>query len=195
MPMRKIIFLLILSLFLSTKHLVAAQLKENPSTDEITVRQLDKKAEILAQYLATHNSPLQYHAQDFVDASRIYHLDWRLVVAISGVESTFGKFIPGGYNGWGWGVYGNQAIYFSSWKEGIFTVSKGLREDYLNKGLTDPYAMNRVYAVSPNWGYKVTYFMNDLDKFAQEYQSQIGNVDVDSTTHTAANSAQLAFQP
>lgn len=193
--MRKTIFLFILSLFLSSQQIVAAQLVENHPSEQIEVRRLDKEAEILAAYLATHNSPLQYHAQDFVDAARVYDLDWRLVAAISGVESTFGKFIPGGYNGWGWGVYGNQAIYFGSWKEGIFTVSKGLRENYIDKGLTEPFSMNRIYAASSYWGYKVTYFMNDLDKFAQEYESQIVNVDVDSSIQIAVASGQLAFQP
>lgn len=193
--MRKTIFLLILLIFLSSQQMVAAQLVENHPSEQIEVRRLDKEAEILAEYLATYNSPLQYHAQDFVDAARVYDLDWRLVAAISGVESTFGKFIPGGYNGWGWGVYGNQAIYFNSWREGIFTVSKGLREEYINKGLTDPYSMNRIYAASPSWGYKVTYFMNGLDKFAREYQNQIGNIDVNPATQIAVASGQLAFQP
>lgn len=139
---------------------------------EVVAKKLDPKAEILAKYLAKHDSPLQYHAQDFIDAANSYGLDWRLVAAISGVESTFGKFIPGGFNGWGWGVYGTQAVYFKSWKEGIYTVSQGLRENYINKGLTSPYQMNRVYAASPFWGGKVTFFMNDLDKFAQNYKSE-----------------------
>lgn len=136
----------------------------------INTRKLDKEAEILSKYLAKHNSPLQYNAQDFVDAAKEYDLDWRLLPAIAGVESTFGKFTPGGYNGWGWGVYGTQAIYFKSWKEGIYTVSKGLRENYIDRGYTEPYSMNRAYAASPYWGGKVIYFMNDIERFAKRVQ-------------------------
>lgn len=134
---------------------------------QIEVKSLDGEAKVLSNYLAKYNSPLQYHAQDFIDAAKEYDLDWRLVAAISGVESTFGKQIPGGYNAWGWGVYGTQAIYFDSWKDGIYTVSKGLRENYLNKGLTDPYQINRIYAASPRWGSKVSFFMKDLDNFSK----------------------------
>lgn len=136
---------------------------------QIEARPVDKRATILKDYLAKHNSPLEDSAQDFIDAADQYGLDWKLVVSISGVESTFGKYIPGGFNGWGWGVYGNNAIYFKSWREAIFTISKGLRENYVDKGYAEPYSMNRLYAASPNWGKNVTFFMNSIEKFAQNY--------------------------
>lgn len=137
-------------------------------SSQVEVKSLDEEAKVLSNYLAKHNSPLQYHAQDFIDAANQYGLDWKMLPAIAGVESTFGKQIPGGYNAWGWGVYGNQAIYFKSWKEAIFEVAKGLRENYLDKGLQDPYAINRVYAASPSWGWKVHFFMKDLEEFTQK---------------------------
>lgn len=152
---------------------------------QIEVKSLDGEARVLSNYLARHNSPLQYHAQDFIDAAKKYDLDWKLVAAISGVESTFGKQIPGGYNAWGWGVYGTQAIYFDSWKDGIYTVSKGLRENYLNKGLLNPYQMNRIYAASPFWGSKVAYFMKDMDSFSKKRPTIIPSVKI------AAVSGQL----
>lgn len=168
----KLLFLIITALFLfQTRPAFAAPLAENSADHQITAKKLDNKAKILAAYLAKFDSPLQYQAQDFIDAAQTYNLDWRLLPSIAGVESTFGKRIPGGYNAWGWGVYGTQAIYFSSWREGIFALAKGLREGYLNKGLTDPYAINRVYAASPRWGANVTYFMNDLNAFATQYES------------------------
>ncbi len=167
---------------------------ENPVPDQIASKQLDREAQILASYLARHNSPLQYHAQDFVDAAKTYNLDWKLVPAIAGVESTFGKFIPGGYNAWGWGVYGDQAIYFSSWREAIFTISKGLRENYFNKGLTEPYSINRVYAASPRWGANVSFFLADIEKFASDYGQQNPEgktVEAVSPSKIAATSALL----
>ena len=141
------------------------------ASQEIEGKKLDPKAQVLAAYLEKRNSPLQYHAQDFIDAANLYNLDWKLVASIAGVESTFGQFIPGGYNGWGWGVYGTQTLGFTSWKDGIFTVSKGLRENYLDRGLNDPLAMNRVYAASPTWGTKVSYFMAELERFASQYDT------------------------
>lgn len=186
---------LLLSILFSTRSVLAENLVENTLPEAIEAKQLEKKARILAEYLAKHDSPLQYHAQDFIDAANLYNLDWKLVAAISGVESTFGKFIPGGYNGWGWGVYGTQAIYFKSWRDGIFAVSKGLRENYIDRGYTEPYSMNRIYAASPTWGSKVTFFMAEMERFAKEYQSRAENVEVDSSTKVAVNSGQLAFQP
>lgn len=169
--MDKKLFVLIILLIISLSAKTALA-QSTVVSSAIESKKLDKRAEILAKYLAKFDSPLQNHAQDFVDAANKYNLDWKLVASIAGVESTFGKAIPGGYNGWGWGVYGTQAIYFNSWTDGIFTVSKGLRENYLDKGLTDPFSINKVYAASPTWGSKVTYFMQDLDKFASQLEAK-----------------------
>jgi hypothetical protein len=146
----------------------------------IEAKPVDKRAQIIKDYLAKHNSPLEDNAQDFVDAADKYGLDWRLVVSIAGTESTFGKFIPGGhdplytsYNGWGWGVYGDNVLKFKSWREAIFTISQGLKEDYVDKGYTEPFSMNKKYAASKTWGSKVSYFMNDLEKFAKNYPEDV----------------------
>ncbi|OGE26012.1 hypothetical protein A3C26_01265 [Candidatus Daviesbacteria bacterium RIFCSPHIGHO2_02_FULL_39_12] len=181
-------FLLITSVAYADK---AEAANENDTTEQIAARQLSREAQILASYLAKFNSPLQYHAQDFIDAAKTYELDWRLVPAIAGVESTFGKFIPGGYNAWGWGVYGSQAIFFNSWKDGIFTVAKGLKEDYISRGLLDPYAMNKRYAASPHWGGKVSFFIADIEKFVQEYNAQNPKkpISITPTVKIAADSA------
>lgn len=190
-----LIFLTSLAIFkVSDTDAGSALVVSNSEIEEIVSKKLDPQAEILANYLAQFDSPLQYHAQDFVDAARVYGLDWKMLPAIAGVESTFGKHIPGGYNAWGWGVYGDQAIYFSSWREGIFTLAKGLKENYINKGLTQPYSMNRVYAASPHWGGKVTYFMQDLDKFGAQFSSN--KVDLSrsiSTPKIAAISGELVL--
>lgn len=170
--LRKFIILILLFLFLIRLPLnqVEAEteiIEEVHQIEVIEARELDPRAVILRGYLAQYDSPLQHHAQDFIDAADTYNVDWKLVPAIAGVESTFGKRIPGGFNGWGWGIYGDNRIYFASWRDGIFTVTKGLKEGYINKGLTTPAAMNRVYAASPTWGQKVNYFMNDIEKYSK----------------------------
>lgn len=185
-----VFFLLTLS-FLSFKPVSAVTLVEE-NYAEIEAKKLDNKAKILAEYLAKFDSPMQYHAQDFIDASDAFGLDWKMLPAIAGVESTFGKRIPGGFNAFGWGVYGTQAIYFNSWREGIFTVGKGLRENYLNKGLNNPYSINRIYAASPAWGGKVSFFMQDIENFANEYEpDREENAGVVTTLKVAAISGEL----
>ncbi len=187
-----IVLLLILIPLRSSTTEVSAQVDtKRDQIEEITAKKLDKEAEILQKYLARYNSPLQYHAQDFIDAAETYNLDWKMLPAIAGVESTFGKFIPGGYNAWGWGVYGTQAIYFDSWRDAIFTISQGLRENYLNRGYTEPYSMNRIYAASPHWGAGVSYFMNDLDKFATQFKAEQTKTHAMTLPKIAAVSGQL----
>ncbi|MCL5410005.1 MAG: hypothetical protein M1607_04065, partial [Patescibacteria group bacterium] len=168
----------------------------------ISAKQMDPRAIILQSYLAQYNSPLQYHAQDFVEAADANNIDWKLVAAISGVESTFGKQIPGGYeqsstsyNAWGWGVYGTQALYFKSWKDGIYTVSAGLRNNYFNKGYTDPYSINKIYAASPTWGYRVSYFLADMNQYQAQYAtaSTLGKYSLISFP-TTDSSAILALE-
>lgn len=191
------VILLLPSLF-STQQVRAERITPEVPTQEMEIQAapLDERAVVLRDYFAQYNSPLQDHASDFVEAADKYNLDWKLVAAISGVESTFGKETPGGYNGWGWGVYGDQAIYFSSWRDGIFQVSKGLRENYYDKGLTDPYSINTAYAASPTWGSHVEYFLNDIDRFSQKYPLVNDNkavaTNVNSKTRIALGSAQLS---
>lgn len=192
---KKLIALLLIPLFLTNMPALAVETVE-PDTPKIEARQMDKRAEILQAYLARYNSPMQYQAQDFIDAADASDLDWKLLPAIAGVESTFGKFIPGGYNAWGWGVYGNQAIYFKSWREGMFTVSSGLRKNYINRGLTDPASINRMYSTSSKWGTNVTYFLKDIEKFEAEFErNRAQAASMHLIAQAAGPSAQLYRNP
>lgn len=127
----------------------------------------DNRAIVLKHFLTEHDSPLAPYSNDFVSFADKYNLDWKLVAAISGLESTFGQQIPyNSYNGWGWGVYGDNVIRFSSWKEGIETISKGLRENYLKQNtVSDPYIIGPTYASSPTWAERVAYFMRAIDNY------------------------------
>lgn len=183
-----LLFTSLLSLF---PYPIRAQIVDSHGSQVVTIeaRPIDKRAQIIKDYLVKYNSPLENSAQDFVDAADKYGIDWKLVVSISGVESTFGKNIPGGhdplytsYNGWGWGVYGDNSLGFKSWRDAIFTISQGLKENYVDKGYTEPLVMNRKYAASPTWGVRVVYFMNDLDKYAQSYPFDVELAQIDVST-------------
>lgn len=130
----------------------------------------DSRAKILKEYLEKYNSPLASLANTFIETADKYNLDWKLVIAISGVESTFGKQIPGNsYNAWGWGIFGNNIIRFSSWKEGVETISEGLRTNFIDKwGAKDVYEIGKLYAASPTWAQRVTYFMNTIEEFKNQ---------------------------
>jgi hypothetical protein len=127
----------------------------------------DYRVKVIQQYLLKFDSPMVDNAQDFVDYADKYNLDWRLVLAISGVESTYGKQIPpSSFNAWGWGVYGDNVIRFKSWKEGIATVSQGLRERYMNeRGGKDIYQIGSTYASSPHWATSVNTHLGMIQDF------------------------------
>lgn len=142
--------------------------------DEVLPKQMDTRAKVLSAYFAKHSSPLEYHAQDFIDAADLYGVNWKLVPSIAGVESTFGKRIPGGYNAYGWAIFNSDSRFgFKSWRDGIFIVTEGLKKNYIDKGLTEPLSMNKKYAASQSWGVKVNFFMNDLEKFEKQYHDQL----------------------
>jgi len=128
----------------------------------------DGRVEKLQTYLESYNSPLASEAGHFVAEADRLGLDWRLVAAISGVESTFGKQIPtGSFNAWGWGIpTGAQwGIAFGDWKSGITTVSEGLKYNYINKGAVTVNQMGRIYAASPAWPWKVRHFIEQITEF------------------------------
>lgn len=122
----------------------------------------DDRADRLEAYLVSHRSPLAPYAKVFVAKADEYNLDWRLVAAISGVESTFGKRIPAhSYNAYGWnGGY----FSFKSWEDGIDTVSKTLREKYANKWGADTVWEIAPYYAPPSktWAGNVNFFMEKI---------------------------------
>ncbi len=128
----------------------------------------DGRVNTLKAMLDTYHSPLANEAKNFVFYADKYHLDWKLIAAIAGVESTFGKRTPTkSFNAWGWGVYtGKQSgAEFKSWEHGIAIVSQGLREKYMNEGLTTVEHIGRRYADSRAWPNNVRFFITKIEEF------------------------------
>ena len=124
--------------------------------------QLDNRVEKLTLFLEKYDSPLVPYAETFIFMADKYQIDWKLLPAITGVESTFGKQIPfNSYNAYGWN---NGNYRFQSWEDSIEIVSKALKEKYYNRGLDNPYKIGRVYAPpSPFWGNRVNNFMKMIE--------------------------------
>ena len=118
----------------------------------------------IARFLASQDSPLVFSAPTFVAEADKHDLDYRLLVAISGVESTFGKhYIEGTYNVWGWGV---GKIPFTSFDDGIAQISLALKTKYVDKGANEVFEIARIYCppTYESWGTKVSYFMKKIDE-------------------------------
>lgn len=127
----------------------------------------DPRVKILEEFLKQYDSPLAPFAATFVREADTYKLDWRLVAAISGLESTFGHYTPyNSFNAWGWGVFGENVIYFASYDEGIATISRELRQRYVNEwGAESVHEIGSYYATSPTWAVRVVYFMEKIKEF------------------------------
>lgn len=139
--------------------------------------QPDDRATRLEAFLESYNSPLAGEAKTFVSEAEKNNLDWKLVAAIAGVESTFGKEIPtGSYNAWGWGVFtgATDGVHFASWSDGIAQVSEGLRTRYFVNGAKTIYDIGWVYAANGNsWSSHVAYFLDKLANFQPSTPEQL----------------------
>ncbi len=91
-----------------------------------------KTKKSIKKVLEKYHSPLLGSVDTFISACQLYQLDCYLLPAITGVESSFAKYVsPGSFNPFGWdGGY----FMFKNWDEAIFTVASGLRKNYLDKG-------------------------------------------------------------
>lgn len=121
----------------------------------------DKKVENIKKYLQRRNSPLAEKAEYIVIMANKFHIDYRLLPAISIVESSGGIRLYRKYNAWGWG--GSRGFTFDSWDHSIYVVSKGLGR-YYKSGAVTPEQMAPMYNPhTPNeWAGKVRGIMNQI---------------------------------
>ncbi len=130
------------------------------------VNSADARPELIRQYLDYWNSPLTPYANLLVETADKYQLDFRLLTAIAQQESNLCKIIPpGGYNCWGWGIHSEGTLGFSSFSEGIEEVSRGLREEYLNRGYSTTEEIMSKYTPLSNgsWANGVNKFMTEME--------------------------------
>jgi len=121
------------------------------------------KTEIVRQFFAKYNSPLEPFAQDVIDAANMHNLDYRLIPSIAMQESNLCKKIPtDSHNCFGFGIYANRIVRFNDYKEAIYTVSKTLANNYIAKGLETPEEIMIKYTPSNtgDWARNVNHFMN-----------------------------------
>lgn len=95
----------------------------------------------LDEFLRSQGSPMAGSGSLFVAAGRRHGIDPRYLVALSGAESSFGKFLFRPFNPFGWGYF-----TFSSWGEAVETVARGLERGYLAEGRVGVFSIAEKYA-------------------------------------------------
>jgi hypothetical protein len=126
----------------------------------------DAREEILKQYFDYYKSPLSPYAKKIVEEADKNELDFRLIAAIAQQESNLCKVIPPEtYNCWGWGIHSKGTLGFSSYEEGIETVSKGLKENYIDKGYKTIEDIMSKYTPLSNgsWAQGVNLFISQME--------------------------------
>lgn len=136
---------------------------------EVILDAVDGRAKIIANFFAKYNAPLKSYAETFVEVADKYNLDYRLLPAISMQESHGGKIMPNeSYNPFGYGIYGKNVLRFASFDEAIDRVGRGLKADYLEKGLLTPEDIMAKYTppslvLGGPWAKAVSSFMEQLE--------------------------------
>lgn len=126
----------------------------------------DNRVSNLKSFFRKYNSPLYDFAEIIVMFSDKYQFDYRLLPAIAMQESNLCRLIPEeSHNCWGWGIYGNNVTRFDSYEDAIETVAKGLKEQYLDKGLITASAIMEKYTPSSkgSWQNGVNTFLRMLE--------------------------------
>lgn len=157
---------------LVTKSVIASE-----DISRSNMREYLTKQKAIINVLKRYDSPLITASTAFVNTCVRYDLDCYLLPAIAGLESTYGQFIwPNSYNPFGWG---GGYIMFEDWSEGIDTVGRGLRVNYIDRGAQDVYDIGRVYSESSIWAVRVERLMRDFAREEVKVRLQTQRLEVE----------------
>lgn len=135
----------------------------------------DQQTAALSLYFNSYHSPLTSLVGDFMAVSSRYSLDWRLLAALSVVESTAGRHIPyNSFNPYGFGCSQPRFCYtFSNFREANETVGSFISRKakvYQNTGKISD--LSRVWKPQCQkcWTKKVEREINKLNSIYEDLQ-------------------------
>lgn len=93
--------------------------------------EFDLRAEQMHTVFAKYNSPMIGLEEELIAIAEANGLDWTLLAAIAGTESSFGKRMPHEcLNPYGWGIYGDNKLCYGSFIDAASAVATGLSTRY-----------------------------------------------------------------
>jgi hypothetical protein len=141
--------------------------QEKTETEILTeFKTQDIRVANLKYFFRRYESVLYDKSEFIVKMADQYKLDYRLIPAIAMQESGLCKHIyEGSHNCWGWGIYGNTVTRFDSYEEAIETISRGLKKNYIDKGLITPEDIMRKYTPpsTGSWAFGVNTFLKIIE--------------------------------
>lgn len=149
--MWKIIVWLIIASFYITSGITAVKAAEH-----------DLRPTQLRVVLTKYNSPMIGLENILIQTAEKYGLDWTLLAAIAGTESSFGKHMPVNCtNPYGWGIYGDNRLCFKSLEDSIEGVASGLASKY-NISSLESIAHTYNTVSTDGWITHTRFFMNKI---------------------------------
>ena len=146
--------------------LVSSEQEKTKSEILTEFKTQDIRVANLKYFFRKYESVLYDKSEFIVKMADQYKLDYRLIPAIAMQESGLCKNIyEGSHNCWGWGIYGNKVTRFDSYEEAIETISRGLKKNYIDKGLITAEDIMRKYTPpsTGSWAYGVNFFLKIIE--------------------------------
>ncbi len=131
-------------------------------TNKALAAEHDPRAAQMRVVLTKYNSPMVGLEDVLIATAEKYGLDWTLMAAIAGTESSFAKRMPANCNNpYGWGIYGNNKICFKSLEDSIEGVASGLAKKY-NISSIESIARTYNKVSTQGWISHTKFFMNKI---------------------------------
>jgi len=131
-------------------------------TTSVFATEHDLRATQMRVVLKMYKSPLVGLEDVLIATAEQYGLDWTLMAAIAGTESSFAKRMPHEcINPYGWGVYGDNKLCFSSLEDSIKGVASGLAQKY-NISSLETIARTYNSVSTEGWIAHTRFFMNKI---------------------------------
>lgn len=112
--------------------------------------------------LEKYKSPMVGMENILIQTAEKYGLDWTLMAAIAGTESSFAKRMPYNCNNpYGWGIYGDNKLCFKSLEDSIEGVASGLAKKY-NISSIESIARTYNTVSTDGWIKHTKFFMNKI---------------------------------
>ncbi|TXI34319.1 MAG: hypothetical protein E6Q53_01550 [Candidatus Moraniibacteriota bacterium] len=131
-------------------------------TSAVLAFEYDVRPLAMRAVLEKYNSPMVGYENELIKVAEKYGLDWTLLAAIAGTESSFGKRMPANcLNPYGWGIYGDNKLCFNSFPDAAEAVAKGLSSRYNISSLE---SIGRTYnkVSTEGWINHTKFFMNKI---------------------------------
>ncbi len=135
---------------------------------ETTIEGEDARADLVANFLKRHDSPMKPHdeyGKKLVEIADKYNIDFRLLPAIAMQESNLCKKIPeGSYNCLGFGIHERGTLMFDSYEAAFERAAREIKKNYIDQGRSTPEEIMKKYTPSSNgsWASSVNQWMAEM---------------------------------